>query len=122
MLGRKIYVGQVSEGPALVSAFFAAVAAGIYGTPLEASEQMGVKDFICYEPDEEHALLPGDSIAPNRYAAGSAGGTGIERQIKPACDHFFCCITGKRFQKHNFIAIHRAGDIREQNQILWQQL
>ncbi len=54
LLGSRIYVGQVSEGPALGSAIFAAVAAGIYGTPLEASKQMGVKDFTCYEPDEAH--------------------------------------------------------------------
>ena len=49
-----IYVGQVTEGPALGAAIFAAVAAGIYRTPVEAYEHMGIKDFICYEPDNIH--------------------------------------------------------------------
>lgn len=49
-----VYVGQENEGPAMGSAIFAAVAAGIYSTPFEAYEHMGVHEFICYEPDKEH--------------------------------------------------------------------
>lgn len=54
LLNRKILVGQVGEGPALGAAIFAAVAAGLYDTPLEAYERMGVYEFITYEPDQEH--------------------------------------------------------------------
>ena len=53
-LDRKVYVGQVTEGPALGAAIFAAVAAGIYDTPMEAYEHIGIRDFVCYEPDAEH--------------------------------------------------------------------
>lgn len=56
LLNRRILVGQVSEGPALGSAIFAAVAAGVYGTPLEAYECMGVHSFVSYEPDQGHRL------------------------------------------------------------------
>ena len=55
LLRRQIAVGQVSEGPALGAAIFAAVAAGVYATPLEAYEHMGVHEFVCYDPDAEHA-------------------------------------------------------------------
>ena len=54
LLNRTIYVGQVSEGPALGSAIFAAVAAGIYENPMDAYAHMGIKEFITYEPDSEH--------------------------------------------------------------------
>lgn len=54
LLNRPIYVGQVNEGPALGAAIFAAVAAGIYSTPLEAYKHMGVHEFTCYEVQEEH--------------------------------------------------------------------
>jgi len=54
ILNLPIYVGQVTEGPALGAAIFAAVAAGIYSTPVEAYEHMGVRDFISYTPDEAH--------------------------------------------------------------------
>lgn len=54
ILNQKIYVGQVKEGPALGTAIFAAVAAGIYSTTEEAYEAMGVHDFTVYEPDTEH--------------------------------------------------------------------
>lgn len=54
ILNRNVYVGTVTEGPALGAAIFAAVAAGIYDTPVEACEHMGVRDFVCYEPDAEH--------------------------------------------------------------------
>jgi len=49
-----IYVGQVAEGPALGTAIYAAVAAGVYGSVREASEHMGVKEFKVYEPDTAH--------------------------------------------------------------------
>lgn len=54
ILNRTILVGQFAEGPALGSAIFAAVAAGIYETPLEASRHMGVQKFTRYEPDQTH--------------------------------------------------------------------
>lgn len=54
LLNRQILVGQVTEGPALGSAIFAAVAAGIYDTPLDAYEFMGEHAFVTYEPDQEH--------------------------------------------------------------------
>ena len=54
LLKRTIYVGQVSQGPALGAAIFAAVAAGIYKTPEEAYAFMGVHEFVTYEPDMEH--------------------------------------------------------------------
>lgn len=54
LLNRRIQVGQVSEGPALGAAIFAAVAAGVYDTPLKAYECMGVHEFVSYEPDQEH--------------------------------------------------------------------
>lgn len=54
LLNRNIHVGQVNEGPALGAAIFATVAAGIYTTPLEAYEHMGVHEYICYKPDENH--------------------------------------------------------------------
>lgn len=54
LLNRTVQVGQVKEGPALGAAVFAAVAAGIYASPREAYEHMGVKEFVSYEPDREH--------------------------------------------------------------------
>ncbi len=54
LLNRQIFVGQVTEGPALGSAIFAAVAAGIYKTPIDAYEVMGEHDFTIYEPDQQH--------------------------------------------------------------------
>lgn len=54
LLNRSILVGQVGEGPALGAAIFAAVAAGIYDTLLEAYGHMGVQEFLTYEPDQEH--------------------------------------------------------------------
>lgn len=47
-------VGQVSEGPAVGSAIYAAVAAGIYATPVEAYEHIGVRNFITCYPDQTH--------------------------------------------------------------------
>ena len=54
LLGRPVEVGQVSEGPAVGSAIYAAVAAGIYATPVEAYEHIGVRDFVTCHPDEVH--------------------------------------------------------------------
>lgn len=54
LLGQTVSVGQFTEGPALGAAIFAAVAAGIYKTPVEAYKQMGVREFTDYEPDWEH--------------------------------------------------------------------
>jgi len=55
ILHMPIHVGDVDEGPATGAALMAAVAAGIYETPLAAWEKMGVHSFTTYEPDEEHA-------------------------------------------------------------------
>lgn len=49
-----VSVGQMTEGPALGSAVFASVAAGIYPDPPSAWERMGIRDFITYHPDETH--------------------------------------------------------------------
>ena len=54
ILGRPVEVGQVAEGPALGSAIYAAVAAGLYPTPLAAYSHIGVRDFITYTPDAAH--------------------------------------------------------------------
>lgn len=54
LLGHDIQVGQCAEGPALGAAIFAAVAAGIYSTPLEAFARMGIKEWAIYRPDETH--------------------------------------------------------------------
>ena len=54
LLNRAVHVGRVKEGTALGAAIFAAVAAGIYTTPLEAYEHMGVQEFFDYKPDLEH--------------------------------------------------------------------
>ncbi len=54
LLGRPIEVGQVAEGPAVGSAVYAAVAAGLYATPVEAYEHIGVREFVTYVPDEAH--------------------------------------------------------------------
>lgn len=54
LLNGPVLVGKVEEGPALGSALFAAVAAGIYGTAAEAYGHMGVREFVRYEPDPEH--------------------------------------------------------------------
>ena len=54
LLNRTVCVGQAAEGPALGAAIFAAVAAGIYATPVEAYGRMGIRDFIRYEPDQTH--------------------------------------------------------------------
>lgn len=55
ILHMPIYVGQMTEGPALGSAILASVAAGIYATSAEAWSAMGVKNTVCYLPDEVHA-------------------------------------------------------------------
>lgn len=55
ILHMPIQVGQIAEGPALGSAILAAVAAGIYATPTEAWNAMGVQPDLCYFPDEAHA-------------------------------------------------------------------
>ncbi len=54
LLGRPVEVGQVTEGPAIGSAICAAVAAGLYATPQQAYEHIGVRDFTVYTPDEAH--------------------------------------------------------------------
>lgn len=55
ILHMPIHVGQIAEGPALGSAILAAVAAGLYATPADAWNAMGVKDTVCYTPDAAHA-------------------------------------------------------------------
>jgi len=54
ILNLPVDVGVVKEGPALGSAMFAAVAAGIYSSPAEAYEHMGNTEFIRYTPDKQH--------------------------------------------------------------------
>lgn len=55
ILHMPVQVGQITEGPALGAAILASVAAGLYPTPEAAWAAMGVKDTICYHPDEAHA-------------------------------------------------------------------
>jgi L-ribulokinase len=45
----------VSEGPALGSAVFGAMAAGLYPTLEEAEKRMMLKERVLYTPDLEHA-------------------------------------------------------------------
>lgn len=54
LLNRPVHVGHVAEGPALGSAIFAAVAAGLYPDVAAAHRHMGVTDFTVYEPDGQH--------------------------------------------------------------------
>ncbi len=54
LLNRRIHVGRMAEGPALGAAIFAATAAGIFDTPTEAYEHMGIRDFTVYKPDTTH--------------------------------------------------------------------
>ena len=54
LLNRPVCVGRVAEGPALGSAIFAAVAAGLYSDVAAAHQRMGVSDFTVYEPDAQH--------------------------------------------------------------------
>lgn len=54
LLNLPVSVGQVAEGPALGAAIFAAVAAGIYESPVQAHARMGIRDFIEYRPETEH--------------------------------------------------------------------
>ena len=54
IFGMPVEVGQIAEGPAMGSAIFAAVAAGVFPTVAEAYEHMGVHDFVTYTPDPEH--------------------------------------------------------------------
>lgn len=54
IIGVPVFVGRVSEGPAVGTSIYAAVAAGIYDSPIEAFRHMGVKEFTEYYPDIEH--------------------------------------------------------------------
>lgn len=54
ILNRPVHVGRVMEGPALGSAIFAAVAAGIHSDVAAAHRHMGVTEFTVYEPDAQH--------------------------------------------------------------------
>jgi len=52
ILHMPLSVGNVEEGPALGAALFASVAAGIYPDALSAWENMGIREFTVYKPDE----------------------------------------------------------------------
>lgn len=54
ILHRSVHVGQFTEGPALGSAIFAAVAAGLYPSVQDAYQHMGITDFTVYTPDLQH--------------------------------------------------------------------
>lgn len=54
ILGMPIEVGVIKEGPAMGTAMFAAVAAGIYADAEEAYKHMGTVDFVTYHPDVAH--------------------------------------------------------------------
>lgn len=54
ILEMPVEIGLTSDGPAIGSAIFAAVAAGIYSTVKDAWEKMGIRRFKVYEPDEEY--------------------------------------------------------------------
>jgi L-ribulokinase len=54
VLNVPVDVGQVSEGPALGAAIYAAVAAGLYAGPVEAHRNMGVTEYTHYLPDPNH--------------------------------------------------------------------
>ena len=54
ILNLPIYVGRVSEGPAVGTSIYAAVASGIYESPEKAFEKMGVKEFTEYHPTPDH--------------------------------------------------------------------
>lgn len=54
LLNCSISVGQMTEGPALGAAIFAAAASGVYDSLTEAYGHMGIRDFVTYEPDLCH--------------------------------------------------------------------
>ena len=54
ILEKEIHVGRSAEGPALGTAVYAAVAAGLYPSLKEAHEHMGIRDFVTYAPDAVH--------------------------------------------------------------------
>ena len=54
LLNLPVEVGQVEEGPAVGSAIFAAVAAGLYPDLAGAHGRMGVRSFVRYQPDAAH--------------------------------------------------------------------
>ncbi len=54
LLALPVAVGRIGQGPALGSAIFAAVAAGIYPNVAAAHAAMGVREFVQYTPDAEH--------------------------------------------------------------------
>ena len=66
LLHRRIYVGQAEEGPALGAAILAAVAVGLYETPMEAYRHIGVRRFVCYIPNEQHREAYEDLYRRNR--------------------------------------------------------
>ena len=83
LLHRRILVGQVKEGPALGSAILAAVAAGIYATTAEACEHMGVQEFTCYEPDEEHSEAYEELYRKNHVLRRMAAGMKPGETVNP---------------------------------------
>ena len=57
VLGMPIHVAAAEQGPALGSAIFGAVAAGVYATPADAARKMGAASKKVYQPIEKNALI-----------------------------------------------------------------
>ena len=57
VLGMPIHVAAAEQGPALGSAIFGAVAAGVYATPADAARTMGAASKKVYQPIEKNALI-----------------------------------------------------------------
>lgn len=53
VLGRDVFSAEEEEGPALGSAIFAAVAAGVFPSAEDAYAHMGLRRFIRYSPDPD---------------------------------------------------------------------
>lgn len=54
LMNRTVLVGRIKEGPAVGAAIYSAVAAGLFKNLSEAYENMGVREFTVYEPDQIH--------------------------------------------------------------------
>jgi len=59
VLNMPVHIVDAAQGPALGSAIYAAVAAGVYPDAAEGARRMGAKVSRVYTPDEKHAAVYG---------------------------------------------------------------
>ena len=56
-----------------------------------------------------------------QHTIAATGGAGIQRQIKPTCDHFLGSCGGQRFQQNHFVTMDFPSHIGKENHISRQQ-